>query len=236
MDKKLRDKQVQILEVFGENTRNFALSGGTALELYYLHHRFSADLDLFSPEYDIKEIEKLVSEFKKATGNSIKFHTEFIAPNRAHVRFYEVAIRGYDRPLKIDFVQDVVFKSPSIKKFKGVPVYSIENIYLQKVLAITGGALGQNEIGREITQGRRQTRDVFDIYVLSKKIQPLHKFLKELPMQHQRGMVHWYQTFSRQDLKLDLLDLDIYDKNFSSRDMIIYLEDEIKKLIKQVLE
>jgi predicted nucleotidyltransferase component of viral defense system len=236
MDKKLRDKQVQILNIFGKYAQDFALSGGTALELYYLRHRFSADIDLFSPEYDIKEIEKLVSEFKKATGDSIKFHTEFIAPNRAHVRFYEVVITGYNRPLKIDFVEDVVFKSPSIKKFKGVPVYSVENIYLQKILAITGGALGQDDIGREITQGRRQARDVFDIYMLSKKIQPLHKFLKELPMQFQRGMVHWYQTFSRQDLKLDLLDLDIYDKGFNAREMIIYLEDEIKKLIKQVLQ
>ena len=235
MDKKLRDKQVQILKVFGKYARDFALSGGTALELYYLHHRFSADLDFFSPKYEIKEIEMLIREFKKATGDSVKLHTEFIASNRARVRFYEAAIKGYSRPLKMDFVEDTAFKNPSIKKFKGVPVYSVENIYLQKIYAITGGVLGQDEIGREITQGRRQARDVFDIYVLSKKIQSLHKFLKALPMQFQRGMVHWYQTFSRQDLKLDLLDLDIYDKGFSSRDMIVYLEDEIKKLIKQVL-
>jgi len=236
MEKKLRDKQVQILRAFGKNSGSFALSGGTALELYYLHHRFSADLDLFSPIYDIVEIEKIVREFKKDTGDRIKFHTEFLAPNKAQVRFYEVTIKGHNRPLKIDFVEDVVFKNPSIKKFKGVPVYSVENIYLQKIFTITGTALGQDEIGREITQGRKQARDVFDIYMLSKKIQPLHKFLKGLPMQFQRGMVHWYQTFSRHDLKLDLLDLDIYVKGFNSRDMIIYLENEIKKLIKQVLQ
>lgn len=236
MDRKIRDKQVQILKVLGKDTGNFALSGGTALELYYLRHRFSADLDLFSPKYDIKEIEKLVQEFKKATGDAIKFHTEFIAPGRARVRFYEVAITGYNRPLKIDFVEDVVSKNPAIKNFKGVPVYSVENIYLQKIFAITGTVLSHDDIGREITQGRRQARDVFDIYMLSKKVQPLHKFLREIPKQYQRGMVHWYQTFSRQDLKLDLLDLDIYVKNFNARDMIVYLEDEVKKLIKQVLQ
>lgn len=235
MDKKIRAMQEEILKVFAKDAGNFALSGGTALELYYLHHRFSADLDLFSPKYDIEEIEGLVHEFKKTLAKSIKFQAGFTTPNRAQVRFYEVTIKGYNRPLKIDFVEDVVFKKPSIKKFAGVPVYSVENIYMQKIFAITGTTLGQDDIGREITQGRRQARDVFDIYMLSKKIQPLHKFLKRLPTQFQRGMVHWYQTFSRQDLKLDLLDLDIYDKIFDARDMIVYLENEINKLIEQVL-
>jgi predicted nucleotidyltransferase component of viral defense system len=236
MDKKLRHKQEQILKVLSKNKWNFALTGGTALELFYLHHRFSADLDFFSPEYDVAEIEKMVRVFRKETGDKIRFHTEFVAPNKAQVRFYELSIKSHDRPLKIDFVEDVVFKGPSIKRFKGVPVYDVKNIYLQKILTITGTALGADDTGREITQGRRKARDAFDIYVLSKKVSPLHKFLKGLPMAYQRGMVHWYQTFSRHDLKLDLLDLDIYDKTFNSREMIIYLEDEIKKLIKQVLE
>lgn len=235
MDKKIRAMQEKILRVFAKDAGNFALSGGTALELYYLHHRFSADLDFFSPKYDIEEIKRLVHEFKRTPAKSIKFQSGFTTSNRAQVRFYEVTIKGYSRPLKIDFVEDVVFKKPSIKKFSRIPVYNVKNIYTQKIFAITGTTLGQDDIGREITQGRRQARDVFDIYMLSKKIQPLHKFLKRLPTQFQRGMVHWYQTFSRQDLKMDLLDLDIYDNNFDARNMIVYLENEIKKLIEQVL-
>ena len=52
----------------------------------------------------------------------------------------------------------------------------------------------------------------------------------------QKGIVHWYQTFSRQELKLALLDLNIYDKKFDAKQMIIYLEDEIKEFVRQVLE
>jgi len=235
MDKKLREMQQKILEVFSRKPGGFALTGGTALELYYLHHRFSADMDLFSPKYNISEIEKLASEFKKAAGG-IKMQAEFIAPNKARVRFYAVSFKGLKRMLKIDFVEDVLFKNPDIKRVKGVPVYSAENIYFQKITAITGTGLIHDDIGREITQGRREARDVYDIYMLSRKIKPLHMFLNELPPLFQRGMVHWYRTFSRQDIKLGLLDLDIYDKDFDSRRMIVYLEGEIKKFMELILK
>lgn len=236
MDKQIRQAQNKILEAFSGQKSSFALTGGTALELYYLHHRFSFDLDLFSPAYNHKEIEKLVSYFSDCLKRKIKFEAEFISSSHAKVRFYTMKVPKSDRPLKIDFVEDVIFKSPVIRKFKGVPVYDVENTYFQKICAVTGTSLREDEIGREITQGRNEARDVFDIYMLSKKIKPLHVFLKGIPAQQQRGMIHWYRSFSRQELKLSLLDLDIYDKKFDSKKMIIYLEDEIKKFAKGVLE
>ena len=235
MDKKLREYQLKVLNIFKKNARTFALAGGTALELYYLKHRFSADLDFFSAPYNLKEIDNLVSALKEALGCKIKKEAEFIAANRAKVRFYSVPIKGKDRPLKIDFVEDVLFDKPKIQKIDGLRIYNIMDIYLQKVVAITGTVVREDELGRQIMKGRRESRDAFDIYMLSKKIIPLHKFLNKLPQQLQRGMVHWYRTFSRQDLRLGLLDLDIYDKNFDSKAMIIYLEKEIKQFINEVL-
>lgn len=47
MDLKIRKAQKKILGIFAKRTRSFALAGGTALELYYLYHRFSFDLDFF---------------------------------------------------------------------------------------------------------------------------------------------------------------------------------------------
>lgn len=236
MNLKIRETQQEVLKVFSKYARNFALSGGTALEIYYLHHRFSADLDFFSPKYDIKEIDDLILEFRKSIGGKIRLESEFTSGNRAKVRFYTLPIKGFGRPLKIDFVEDVLFKKPIIKRFDGVPVYSVENIYLQKMMAITGTRQELDSIGRQIIEGRREARDAFDIYMLSKKITPLHIFLKRTSNQMQRGMVHWYRTFSRQELKLALLDLDIYDKKFNAKEMIIYLESEIKEFIKEVVE
>ena len=231
MDKKIRKAQLEILKIFSLEAKSFALAGGTALELYYLRHRFSVDLDFFSCEYNLDEIEGLADSFRRLSGYKIKLESDFKAWGRARVRFYTAGIFGSSRPLKIDFVEDVIFKNPVIRKFKGVPVYSIDNIYLQKITAVTGTSPIEDDIGRVVFQGRRQARDAFDIYVLSLKVRPLHIFLKKLSVPLQRGMVHWYQTFSRQDLKLDLLDLDIYDADFDAKEMIIYLENEIKKFI-----
>ncbi|MEW5757982.1 MAG: nucleotidyl transferase AbiEii/AbiGii toxin family protein [Candidatus Omnitrophota bacterium] len=236
MDKENRQLQHKILNIFAKKTKTFALTGGTALELYYLYHRFSVDLDFFSPIYDVKEINEIVKEFKKETRLNIKLESEFIAPNMAKVRFYSVPIKSTKRSLKLDFVEDVIFDKPKIKYFDGVPVYDVKIIYLQKITTITGLSIKENDVGAEIMEGRRKARDVFDIYMLSKKIEPLHLFLKTLPRQIQRGMIYWYQTFSRQDLKFDLLDMDIYIKNFDSREMIIYLENEVKKFMAEEIE
>jgi len=52
MQKDIRKIQNLILEEFSRENCNFALSGGTAVELCYLNHRFSGDLDFFSTTYN----------------------------------------------------------------------------------------------------------------------------------------------------------------------------------------
>lgn len=239
MDKcklKMKEAQKGLLESFAKKPGDFALTGGTALELYYLHHRFSADLDLFSPGYDRRQIQDIVRAFTKYSKAKVKLETEFVARNSAKVCFYSVLLKGLERPIKVDFVEDVLFDKPEIKKFGAVPVYSVEQIYFQKITAITGMQEIKDDIDRKFMQGRYEARDAFDIYVLSKKIRPLCMVMKELPRQFQRGIVHWYRTFSRQDIKLGILDLDIYADKFDSREMIIYLENEIEKFIKETIE
>lgn len=237
MDADIRKVQLKVLNIFPKAGTDFALSGGTALGLYYLKHRFSADLDFFSPKYNPQEIEAIISLLRAEFGKRrVRLEAEFMAPGRAQVRFYTVSQKGLSRPLKIDFIEDVLFGKPAIKAFDGVRVYSAENIYLQKIAAISGIKPEIDDIGRQVMEGRKEARDVFDVYMLSKKIKPLHIFLKSASSQFQRGMVHWYRSFSRQDIKLALLDLDIYDKKFNSKEMIFYLENEIKKFIAGVLE
>lgn len=236
MGKEIRDAQQKILKVFSKTAKNFALAGGTALELYYLNHRFSADLDFFSSTYDTAEIHALVCAFKKYTHYNIRLESDFFAAGKASVRFYTAALKGTGRPLKIDFIEDVLLPNPHIKKIEGVRVYDPGDIFLQKLAAVAGTVPESDGVGRPVMQGRKEARDVFDIYMLSKKISPLHMFLKKSPARFQRGMVHWYRTFSRQELKLALLDLDIYDKKFDAKKMIFYLENEIRRFIREVIE
>lgn len=235
MDPKIREAQKQILDVFSKKAKDFALAGGTALELYHLHHRFSWDLDFFSPKYDLSEIEGLVSAVKKHVDKRIKLESELVAGGRAKVRFYSMPVKGAARSLKIDFVEDVLFKKPRIETRDGVRVYDVKNIYFQKIAAISGMREEVDDVGRLKYQGRDEPRDAYDIYMLSTKVQPLHKFLQAVSAPYQKGVVHWYRTFSRQDLKLGLLDISIYDSQFDSSKMIAYLEAEIRQFAKEII-
>ncbi len=231
MEQIIRDAQIKLLEAFAGATKTFALSGGTALELYYLKHRFSRDLDFFSKKFEIREIDKIIEKFSESLAVPIKFEDQLFASNRARVRFYTVPVKGSSAPLKIDFIEDVFIEKPSIIKFKGVPVYGAKNIYLQKIIALVGSFLIKDELGREIPAGRKEVRDIVDIYYLSKRIEALHKFLKSLDRQYQRGMIQWYRNYSRQDVKIGLLALSLYDKAFDVSQMINYLDTEIKKFM-----
>ena len=236
MDSKLREAQRLVLKAFSREAVDFALAGGTALELYYLHHRFSSDLDFFSRKYLISEIDTLVAAFEKHLDRKIHLESEFISDNKARVRFYTMPVKGSARPLKIDFVEDVVCARPVIRNIDGVRVYSAEDLYLHKIAAISGTQVITDEIGRQVSEGRKEARDVFDVYMLSKKIQPLHIFMRGLSPQSQRSVVHWYRTFSRQELKLALMGLDIYGAEFNARELVIYLENEVKQFAKEVTE
>lgn len=236
MDPAIRSAQKEVLKVFSKTPGDFALAGGTALELFYLHHRFSADLDFFSPTYCFSEIERLVAAFRRSCRRDMRLESELEASGNARVRFYTMPVKGTRRSLKIDFVEDVLFKKPVIRRRGGIRVYSAENIYLQKIAAISGTRPVLDEVGREVSEGRGEARDVFDLYRLSKNVQPLHQFLPKAPAPWQKGLVHWYRTFSRQGLKLALMDLDIYDPNFDSREMIRHLEIEIKRFIQGVID
>jgi len=231
MDKQIRNAQNRFLKVFSKIKSSFALAGGTALELYYLNHRFSLDLDFFSPVYDLREIEKIIVSARKQFKSKIFLENEINAVGQARVRFYVVEIPGNSRPLKVDFIQDVFLNKPVIKQIRGVRVYRAEDIYLHKIIAISGVSSILDDTGRELFFGRQKVRDVFDLYMLSQKIKPLSEFLRNVPADFQRGIIHWYRTFSRKEVKLALLDLDIYDREVDPKAIIVYLEKQIKTFI-----
>lgn len=236
MNKQLRETQLKVLKAFVRATKTFALSGGTALELFYLKHRFSRDLDFFSSAYSKKEIDDIISKLSKSIDGKIRLESEFVTPGHANVRFYSLNTKGAELPLKIDFIEDVLFPKPSIRKFENIPVYDEKNIYFQKIITLTGTHLIMGETGRELITGRREARDMVDVYYLSKKVEPLHRFIQKLKKQYQRGLVHWYRSYSRHEVKLGVLDLDLYDNEFDALEMIRYLDAEIKKFVGEVIK
>ena len=235
MANRVQQIQAEVLEAVARaDNFPFALAGGTALERYYLHHRFSRDLDFFSPVFEPAGVEEAVECIRDRLGYSISKEQEFIAERHAMVIFYSLSTAGLERPLKIDFVEDVIIRDPAVRKIEGVPVYGVEDIYFHKIVAVTGVGGVSNAAGRPMPLGRSEPRDAFDLYALSRKVRPLHVFLREVPRMYQRLFVRWAKTYSRIDMKIGLLDLDIYLEGFDAREMILHIDDEVGEFMRGV--
>jgi predicted nucleotidyltransferase component of viral defense system len=227
---KLREIQLEVLRIFSKESGSFALAGGTALELYYLKHRFSRDLDFFSQNFDDGEIVAILEAIKETFGYAPKFMEDSRRPGKVRYNFYTLRIKGTDESLKLDFVEDPLPFQPVIKNFDGVPVYDVKRIYFQKLAAITGVAPGVDKAGQVIPLGRNEPRDVIDLYYLSKKIEPLNLFLKATPRSYQLALINWRKNFSAADFKQAYL-TDyrgaMYDKKLEPRAIVQHVDEEI---------
>ena len=76
---------------------------------------------------------------------------------------------------------------------------SIEDIYRRKISAAAG---------RTIPTGRQSVKDLFDLYCLSKRRQPLSEFFFEyFSYDKAEALIAWYRGFNRMNLKIELLEL-----------------------------
>src|SRR3989344_290805 len=128
-------------------TKNFYLSGGTALAEYYLHHRYSEDLDFFSLDevvpMDIQIIFKKIQ--KKAEIRTIDFQQSF---NR------NLFFLHFDREvIKTEFTYYPFIALEKPKKIDGLRVDSLIDIAVNKTFTIY-----QNP----------RSRDFIDLYLIIK--------------------------------------------------------------------
>lgn len=132
--------------VFSDNwfRDHFYLTGGTALAAFYLHHRYSDDLDFFSHGIELMPITKLMDDMQKKSGKPISR----VQTSPGFMRFI------VDNELKLDFVSDVDFRISTPHCIGGVMVDDIKNIAVNKVTAILG---------------RFDSKDYVDLYMLIQK-------------------------------------------------------------------
>lgn len=173
---------------------NCILAGGTALARYYLHHRVSYDLDffvggVFSPE-------KLSIALGRIGINlsDVQFESGGVLAHQLH---------GYanldESIVKISFVEDVYEGMWPRKQFGKVITEEIGGLYHRKLRTISGSGYGKD------TKGARQTaRDLFDAYVLSSQVKPIHLFLSE---SNQQGANYPQDSFCANILSMPWFDL-----------------------------
>lgn len=143
--------QVAMLKVIGEEpslAQAFYLTGGTPLAAFYLHHRYSEDLDFFSEE--VTDLISLTAFFETLKGKLGFTSVEFHSTMNRNLYFLEYPVGS----LKMEFTY---FPFPRIEKGPtefGLQIDSLLDIAVNKLFTITQ---------------RTKARDYIDLYMICQK-------------------------------------------------------------------
>lgn len=146
----LTPKQSHFLELASADKRivkDFYLTGGTALSEFYLHHRFSEDIDLFNPKEEINQ--SLVETFIKKISTKIK--TDYIKRSVfLGLVSYKLIFKDREE-LKVDFYYYPFLQIDQGKYFGKLRVDSLYDIAANKLHTLFM---------------RPRTRDYIDLYYI----------------------------------------------------------------------
>ncbi len=147
----LSQHQVALLVALGKESairRLFYLSGGTALAEYYLHHRYSEDLDFFSEtEFHPAAISVVLKKIQKKVG----FHSVVIEQSFNRNLFF---LHFDDDVVKTEFTYFPFPRIESQIKRNSIAIDSLLDIAVNKVFTIY-----QNP----------RARDFIDVYLILQK-------------------------------------------------------------------
>lgn len=159
---KVYQAQDRILKFLKKRKRfPFVLSGGTALSRFYLHHRFSEDLDFFFEGFEFS-FEKIDSHILALQQSGIR--CEFLGKTDVPDRFKFCAyLIGDTLPIKTDFLEDPLsgMWNPLEKKSDSGLSFRIDHkdqIYYRKFYAVLEQWYKHQTI--------RRIKDIVDLYIL----------------------------------------------------------------------
>ncbi|MDR2573359.1 MAG: nucleotidyl transferase AbiEii/AbiGii toxin family protein [Desulfovibrio sp.] len=161
----------------GDDFSTCKLCGGTAISRCFLNHRLSYDLDFFVPP-EVGAVEKIHSALK-CSGQRFSIDRIQLGAD-IHAQFF-LRFPVNDLDVHVSFFEDRYYRRfPSAWMPMGkinVQTEAIEGLYHRKLRTIAGTGVFREG---DAPEGSRQTaRDIFDLYVLSKKIKPISQFFDE---------------------------------------------------------
>ncbi|WP_437576134.1 nucleotidyl transferase AbiEii/AbiGii toxin family protein [Sorangium sp. So ce887] len=139
--------QEEVLAAFFRRERRFFVTGGAALAGFHLHHRRTADLDLFTTSVDLDHADEALRAVAQEIGGAIENKETAPSFRRRLVK------RGKDRVM-VDLVVDRAFQAyPEKRLFGDIRVDPPEEIFANKLCTL----LSRSEI-----------RDLVDVYALER--------------------------------------------------------------------
>ena len=226
----------KILNALAEKVEGFYLSGGTALSHFYFRHRLSFDLDFFTQDFSPKGIQRIVEDLKEKLGKKIELVREENNSDRAKMMVFMILFaRGLE--VRLDFVEDFLKLLKPLNIFNGIPVLSLEDIYLRKIYAVSGARISLNSVGRKmVSGGREEAKDFYDLFYLSTTFLPLSNFAFQYCDEIRReGLIRWFRTYDRLRMKSGLLELET-EKRPDYTMMERHFRTEIEKIVEREVE
>ncbi len=138
--------QDQVIFALSDLLEGFYLTGGTALDRFYLHHRYSEDLDFFINDVDNFGVR--VNAIYRKLKNSFPLDETLTLQTDTYTRFY----LAEPNKLKIDIVNDVPEHWGVFNHAMNIQIDNPANILSNKLCSI---------------MGRDEPKDIFDIIILA---------------------------------------------------------------------
>jgi predicted nucleotidyltransferase component of viral defense system len=158
---------------------SFYLSGGTALAAYFLGHRLSEDLDLFTatPRAVGTAVAALAAPLAAAG-----FAVETV---RSFPTFAELRVTAAGEATRIDLAEDTPFRLAPVTPggAEGLALDSLEDLAANKLAALFD---------------RADPKDFVDVYFLAREVRPLSELIDSARRKHVGMDDYWLaQAFAR---------------------------------------
>jgi predicted nucleotidyltransferase component of viral defense system len=155
------------------------LTGGTALAAFFLRHRLSEDLDLFT------QVPRAVPLALQALRDALPAAGFEVQVVRAFPTFAELSVSGHGETLKVDLAEDTPFRLAPANPgaAEGLALDDLADISANKVAALFD---------------RAQPKDFVDVYFLAQDRAALEDLVKEAQTKHLGMDDYWLaQAFAR---------------------------------------
>jgi hypothetical protein len=209
--------QKEFLVVFSRipDQARFYLTGGTALSEFYLGHRLSFDLDLFTSDQEL--ILPTSYQIEEVCASSGLLPTV----TRRFASYVEFVISRGEESLKVDLALDSPFRfAPAVESELGVMVNDLQDLRVDKLLAYYGRAeprdavdlylIFENASVEELLDLARQKDTGFDLYWFAIALNRAESFPDEI----ERWPIKMLHPVSALSLKQSFLELaqELMDK------------------------
>lgn len=219
--------QRKVLKVLAGRINDFYLAGGTALSLFYFHHRLSVDLDFFTRSFSSHRIKTIAQYIEDELKVRVELIGQVSGKGKAGMAVYNVFL-DEKAPLRVDFVEDFTDLIKKPENVSGINILSLEDIYIRKIFAIAGMIKSADATGKaKFIGGRSDAKDFFDLYYLSHTFMQLSGFTtKCCDATSREAIIHWFRTYDRMDMINGILELKS-DKKIDYKAMERHFAKEI---------